>query len=556
MLLGQHGGRHQHGHLLAIHHGLERCTQGHFGFAVTDVAADQAVHRLGGFHVALDVGDGAQLVVGFWKGKGLLKIVLPWRIGREGVALQRGPARLGFQHLRGEIVRGARGSDFFFGPALAAQRVQRRLGAPHPDIAAEQVRLAGGHIEPRLVGIFHGKGFLQLAVEDNFIEAKIFADAVLHVHDQFARTQIAPVGQPFAGGVARGAAARFATGGERAARTVQIGFGHGHPLGSRHFATATQAAQPQVNALGFAERRSKTPPPRIRREKDIHRPAGGGSFVQLREPFLALGFEDIRRHGLRRQRGQTGHGMRAGVVRQVRAPGRQLPAARAAAGQHQLPVGIIAFGGQRGFAAAGQLRAHGVVVGDGLIVQPQKRGIRRHIIRGRGGGAIRGGVARGWQPYFAQFVARALLRRIKRAEAFEHIAKKLETYGPVFRQRPHIQQTTTTRSLPFGEDFALEGVTCGNQLAAELFKIALLLFAQVEGILLQLLRRGHRFQQCLYARHQQPPPLPGQALPQGIHPLAADIGRRLTGNQLGSLHIQRGQLDHGQTATERLHVLP
>ncbi len=53
MLLRQHGRRHQHGDLLAVHHRFERGADGDLGFAVADVAADQAVHRLGAFHVGL-----------------------------------------------------------------------------------------------------------------------------------------------------------------------------------------------------------------------------------------------------------------------------------------------------------------------------------------------------------------------------------------------------------------------------------------------------------------------------------------------------------------------
>ena len=51
MLLREHGRRHEHGDLFAVHHGLERRADGDFGFAEADVAANQAVHRLGSFHV-------------------------------------------------------------------------------------------------------------------------------------------------------------------------------------------------------------------------------------------------------------------------------------------------------------------------------------------------------------------------------------------------------------------------------------------------------------------------------------------------------------------------
>ena len=47
VLLGQDGGRHQDGDLLAGVDGLERRADGDLGLAVADVAADQPVHRPG-----------------------------------------------------------------------------------------------------------------------------------------------------------------------------------------------------------------------------------------------------------------------------------------------------------------------------------------------------------------------------------------------------------------------------------------------------------------------------------------------------------------------------
>ncbi len=62
VLLRQHGGRHQHRHLLAVLHRLEGGAQRDLGLAVADVAADQPIHRPAAEHVALHLLDGAQLV--------------------------------------------------------------------------------------------------------------------------------------------------------------------------------------------------------------------------------------------------------------------------------------------------------------------------------------------------------------------------------------------------------------------------------------------------------------------------------------------------------------
>ena len=48
VLLGQDGGGHQDGDLLAVHHRFEGGAQRHLGLAVAHIAADQAVHRAAG----------------------------------------------------------------------------------------------------------------------------------------------------------------------------------------------------------------------------------------------------------------------------------------------------------------------------------------------------------------------------------------------------------------------------------------------------------------------------------------------------------------------------
>ena len=76
VLQGEHGGRREHRHLLAILHRLEGGAHGHLGLAVTHVAADQTVHGLRRFHIALDVCDGSRLVVGFVEVEGVLELAL------------------------------------------------------------------------------------------------------------------------------------------------------------------------------------------------------------------------------------------------------------------------------------------------------------------------------------------------------------------------------------------------------------------------------------------------------------------------------------------------
>ena len=84
----EHRGRGEKRDLLAVHDGLERGTDRHFGLAVADVAAQQAVHRRGRLHVFLDVCGRRRLVGRQLIWEGLLELLLPVCIGTKGVTLE------------------------------------------------------------------------------------------------------------------------------------------------------------------------------------------------------------------------------------------------------------------------------------------------------------------------------------------------------------------------------------------------------------------------------------------------------------------------------------
>lgn len=87
MLVGQHCGRHQHCHLLAVGGRLERRADGDFCLAETDITAYQAVHRAVALHVGLDIAGGRQLVGGVLIDEGCLKFMLQVAVGREAETL-------------------------------------------------------------------------------------------------------------------------------------------------------------------------------------------------------------------------------------------------------------------------------------------------------------------------------------------------------------------------------------------------------------------------------------------------------------------------------------
>ena len=155
VLLGQDGGGHQNGGLRAVQNALHHRPQGHLGLAVAHVAAQQPVHGPGLLHIGLDVPDGLELVVGLRVGEGVLKLLLPGAVRREGMACQ--PLALGIQpdQALGQVLGGGLGLAGGLGPLGAPQLIE--LGAlvvlAGADVLADQVQRRGRNVQHVLPGV-------------------------------------------------------------------------------------------------------------------------------------------------------------------------------------------------------------------------------------------------------------------------------------------------------------------------------------------------------------------------------------------------------------------
>ena len=120
VLLGQNRRRHQKRRLFAVEDALHDRAQRDFGLAVTDVAAEQAVHRLLLFHVRLDLLNAAELVICLLIAEFFLKFYLPRRIRCKGVALEALALGVELNELLGELFGGGLRAGLGFGPLRAA----------------------------------------------------------------------------------------------------------------------------------------------------------------------------------------------------------------------------------------------------------------------------------------------------------------------------------------------------------------------------------------------------------------------------------------------------
>jgi len=125
VLLGEQGGRHQNRHLTPAVHGDERCAHRHFGLAETDVAADQAIHRLRREHVFAHGFDGRLLIRGFFEREtGAERRVIGFRVGKR-VAFARGAAGIDVEQFSSDIAHLFGRLALGFLPGFGAEAVQR-----------------------------------------------------------------------------------------------------------------------------------------------------------------------------------------------------------------------------------------------------------------------------------------------------------------------------------------------------------------------------------------------------------------------------------------------
>ena len=187
VLLGQNGRGAEHHDLAAGVHTLKRRTQGDLGLAKAHVAAQQAVHGLGRFHIGLNVGDSLQLVARLVVREALLHLDLLGRVGRAGDTGNRRAARIQIDQVKrqlfGILARLVGGAC----PVGGVEPGQARLVAVGANIARDTVDLLERHVELVAVGIFQQEVVALFAAHFLARDLAKERDAVSGVHHVVAR---------------------------------------------------------------------------------------------------------------------------------------------------------------------------------------------------------------------------------------------------------------------------------------------------------------------------------------------------------------------------------
>ena len=127
VLEGKNGGGREHRDLLVVAQSLEGSAHRNFGLAITDVAAQQAIHGELRLHVALHVGDGLRLVLGFAVFERIFELLHPLGVGGKDVTPRRLALRIELEQLVGHVLHRLAHAGFRLAPCLRAQMIQNRL---------------------------------------------------------------------------------------------------------------------------------------------------------------------------------------------------------------------------------------------------------------------------------------------------------------------------------------------------------------------------------------------------------------------------------------------
>ena len=148
MLPGEDGRGHEYGDLHTVGNALEGRAQRDLGLTEADVAAEQAVHRDGALHIALDLGDRLQLAVGLSVFELRLELLLQFVVGRERMPLHPLAGGVERDQLLRDALRRAFGLRLGALPLGRAHfRQLRDALAAAADVFADQIKLVAGYIQ-------------------------------------------------------------------------------------------------------------------------------------------------------------------------------------------------------------------------------------------------------------------------------------------------------------------------------------------------------------------------------------------------------------------------
>ena len=182
MLLGKDGRRHQKYHLFALLCRLERRTDRHFRLAISDIAADQAIHDLIALHIVFHRFDRLQLIVRLIKRKRLFELFLPDRVLSIAESLFPLSRRIKLHQIFCNIFNCTAYSCLDTSPLLRPQFVQFRAFCLRICIFLDDIELRCRHIKVASAGILHLHVIFCDFIDFYFFNPAVNAESVVFMH--------------------------------------------------------------------------------------------------------------------------------------------------------------------------------------------------------------------------------------------------------------------------------------------------------------------------------------------------------------------------------------
>ena len=190
VLLGQHSGRSQDGHLFAVHDGLERRPERHLRLAVPHVSAHKSVHGAGALHVALHRDDGLLLVRRLLERERVFQFDLPRTIASKALSL----CELAGGVQGDELGRHLSGGFGYPGlgalPLLAAEPGQRGGPVHRSDVGRHPVQVVNRNVEHVVLRVLDDQELPVPVIPGIAARASETPYAMLHVHDVVAGLEL------------------------------------------------------------------------------------------------------------------------------------------------------------------------------------------------------------------------------------------------------------------------------------------------------------------------------------------------------------------------------
>ena len=195
MLIGKHRCWRQHGRLLPFHHSFESSAHCHFGFAVTDVAAKQSIHRRRLFHILLHILDRRFLIWSQDVFEAIFKLALPGGVCGESITTNKLALSIQTQKLVGHIAHGPLGFGFCFLPTETAESIQTGLLSFRARITLHQIQPLDRNIKLRILRVEEQHKLAAARAQIQRLQTAKTSDAVVYVDHEVAGFEIAEVGK-------------------------------------------------------------------------------------------------------------------------------------------------------------------------------------------------------------------------------------------------------------------------------------------------------------------------------------------------------------------------